>query len=231
MLRESLRYPLRGDDATETLLIGGGLHVVTVFVPFVPLILVLGYLVRVLDEGSDGPTALRDGTPPGFGDLRGLVVDGLKATLVVGLYVVGPIVVLLVTLGGASELSPEALAGTASVAVLIGSTAALLAALGVAYLLPAALVGYARSRRLRAAFDRATLRTTATDARYFVAVVTAAGVLSAAAVVSVLGAPRSLPRFVGFFVLFYTEVAAAALVGRVYGESVPAERTESASSE
>ncbi|WP_117595187.1 DUF4013 domain-containing protein [Haloprofundus halophilus] len=222
MLRESLRYPLGGDGAAERIIVGGGLHVVTAFVPLVPLILVFGYLVRVLDHVGDGPAAFRDGTPPGFGDWRALVVDGVKATLVILCYVAGPLVVLLVTLGGASELSPETLAGTASIAVLAGSTAALLAALGVAYLLPAALAGYARERRVRAAFDRSLLRTTATDARYFVAVVAAAGLLSVAAVLSSLGAPRSVPRFVGFFLLFYAEVAAAALVGRVLGESVPA---------
>ncbi|WP_224335474.1 DUF4013 domain-containing protein [Haloprofundus halobius] len=226
MLRESIRYPFGGDDAAETLIVGGGLHVATAFVPLVPLVFVLGYLVRVLDEASSGGSAaLRDGTPPTFDDLRGLTADGVKATLVVGLYSAGPLAVLLVTVGGASGLSAGALTGTASLGVLVGSTAALFAALGVAYLLPAALVGYAQSRRFRAAFDRSTLRA-ATDARYFVAVVAAGGLLSAAAVVVSMGAPRTLPRFVGFFVLFYAEVAAAALVGHVCGESVPTERPE-----
>ncbi|KTG08326.1 hypothetical protein AUR64_19005 [Haloprofundus marisrubri] len=227
MLREALRYPLRGDDAAERLILGGGLHVVTAFVPVVPLVFVVGYLVRVLNEVSDGPSAFRGGPPPGFGDVRALVVDGLKAALVVALYAAGPLAILLVTLGGVSGLSPAALAGTAGVAVLAGSTAALLAALGVAYLLPAALVAYAHSRHLRAAFDRSFLGATATDARYFVAVVAAAGVLSVAALLSSLGAPRSVPRFVGFFVLFYAEVAAAALVGHVAGENVSATRAAS----
>ena len=43
-----VRFPVRGERAIDTLLVGGGLHLASVFLPVIPLLVVLGYLVGLL---------------------------------------------------------------------------------------------------------------------------------------------------------------------------------------
>lgn len=212
MLRSSLRFPTRGEGALQTLLVGGGLHLLAAFVPLLPLVFVLGYLVRVLARtGEADATAYRtDLRPPGFVRIRRLLVDGLAAGVVLVAYLFVPLGVLYATVSGAARASVRPAGQGASVGFLLGSTAALALIAGVAYLLPAALAAYARRRRLRAAFDLGTLRRAATDVEYLVGWVAGAVVLG---VGGALFAPLNAVAL-GFFVLFYAEVVAVALWGR-----------------
>lgn len=239
MFRGVLSYPLRADGdrfPLDVVLVGGGLHLLAVFVPILPLIPVAGYLVRVLDNaaGTDRTAFRTEASPPTFGDLRGLFADGLAAFAIALTYLAVPAVVLLVTARGLSSASiagggagigatgPGVGAGGTAFGVgvgfLVGSTVTLLLALTFAYLLPAALVAYARSRDLRAAFDADRLRPLVTDGRYLVAVGVAATAVGLALVVA-----RPLNRLaLGFFVVFYAETVAAALCGHAVAGSVPA---------
>ncbi|WP_129116516.1 DUF4013 domain-containing protein [Halegenticoccus tardaugens] len=214
MFREALRYPLRGDDAVETLLVGGGLHLLAAFLPVVPLVFVAGYLVRVLAHASTGGRdALRGATdPPTFDDWRRLGRDGLAAVGIAAAYLLVPTVVLLVTVGGAVTRAGETgdLGAAATAGVLAGGTVTLFVALAFAYLLPAALANYAVERRLRAAFELRTIRRAAIDADYFVAWWAGVAVATVAAAVA---APLT-PVVIGFFLAFYAEVLAAAVWGR-----------------
>lgn len=211
MLREALRYPGRGSDAVFTVAVGGGLHLLAEWVPVLPFVLVLGFVVRTLGHAA----APDDRERPQFGlvALPGLVRDGLAGAAVAVAYLAVPVAVLVTTTWG---LVGRGGGGPAGLVVVLGATAALAFAAPFCYLFPAGLTGYAVERRLRAAVDRARLRRTAGDARYLVAwLVAAGGVGTMAALYRPLA-----PAVVGFFAAFYVEVAAAALLGRAAGEAL-----------
>lgn len=212
MIPAPFRYPFRGDRAVDVLLVGGALHLVSVYVPVLPLIVVLGYLVVVLRE-----TATRD-APDRFDALpsRPSVVDvvrtGLGGAFVVAASLVPSVVVLLVTVGGLSRLSLSPTAATVgrSFGFVAGSTASLLLALVFLSVLPAGLLRYGVTGRIRAAFDAGALGAAVTDGAYFYnvlvgTVVGAAGVVVGAATAQFV---------VGFPIAFYAELVAVAFWSR-----------------
>lgn len=214
MLPEALGYPLRGDrgDAAETLAVGGGLHLLAAFVPLLPLVAVLGYLVRVFREADDAtgdPATFR--SPGGVAGLRALVRDGLLGAVVVVAYTAVPVAVLLVTFYGLLD-GAVPLAGGGRFVLLAGGTATLFVAVAFAYPLPAALAALARSG-LRAALSPSTLRPAVTTGRYFYAWCVGAAVLGVGGAL----APALNPFVVGFFLGFYLEVVAVAAWARGVG--------------
>jgi hypothetical protein len=212
MLRETLGYPLRGDHAVETLLVGGLCHLLAAFVPVVPLVPVVGYLVCALERRArtDRPD-LPETTPPTFHDPRTVLRRGLGGSLVVVAYLAVPTVVLVVTLGGTvSQSLGRVPAIGLSLGFFTASTVTLLVAVGFAYLLPAGLSAYAVGGSIRYAFDASAVRSIVTDARYFVAWGVASVVLALA---GVLFAPLNAVGG-GFFLAFYAEVVAVGLWGR-----------------
>jgi len=220
-------YPLRGPGGVETVLLGGGLHLLAAFLPIVPYVPVVGYLLAVAlhtardhDAGRHGAPALVT-LPPTRGQLRRLFADGLRGTLVTVGYLAVPTTIVAVTLRGVGQLgaatdaaggaglSVGGLSAGGTAAVLVGGTAALVSAAVFCYPIPAVLTAVARRRRLRAAVDRDLLRAVATDARYFVGWTT--GVATVALGAAVAAELRAVAA--GFFVLFYVEVVAAAAWG------------------
>lgn len=235
MLRAALTYPLRGDDRVFTLAMGGGLHLLAVYLPLLPLVPVVGYLVATLrhvagdadaEGGGGGPpsAALEAGAPPLVTDaddgaldaLRRLGRDGLGGTVVVAAYLLPPTLALwlgarfLLGTGGnagGTAVAGGGGAGAAGTAVLLlGGTLVVFVALLLLYPLPAGLVAFARTGRLRAAFDRERVGRTLAGGRYFVGWVGGVAVVVAA---SALATPLNRVAL-GFFVVFYAEVAAAA---------------------
>ena len=127
MLEDALKYPLRGEESTATLLIGGGLAIAglivtglgvllsLVFVGFlalpfalVPGVIVQGYLADVMRHRLRG-----DPNPPTFEDWPDLFVDGLKMLLGGVVYAI-PVVVGVVffaivaaVLAYATQASPD----------------------------------------------------------------------------------------------------------------------------
>lgn len=229
MLREAFRYPTRGDDAVETFLIGGGLHlaaalVLPLFFPLalVPLVFVAGYLVRVLDHvaSTDPPELRGDVDPPTFSDPVRLFREGLVAAVVTVVYLVVPVAMLLITVGGAMTRRAQAssLGFGGTLGFLGGSIVTLLIVISIVYFLPAGLVAYASTRRVRAAFEWRRLKRFGGRGTYFFAfwVSIAVGALVAAAV-----GPLNTVAL-GFFVLFYAEVVVAALCGQACADPSPA---------
>jgi hypothetical protein len=212
MLREALGYPLRGDHAVETLLVGGLCHLLAAFVPVVPLVPVVGYLVCALEgRARTHRPDLAETTPPTFHDPREILRRGLGGSLVVVAYLAVPTVVLVVTLGGTVSRSLDSVPGVGlSLGFFTASTVTLLVAVLFAYLLPAGLASYAVGDSVRSAFDPTAVRSVATDARYFVTWGVAVVVLSLA---GVLFAPLNAVG-AGFFLAFYAEVVAVGLWGR-----------------
>jgi len=229
MLSDALSFPRRGDDWLSTILVGGVLTLLGVFV--LPAFVVQGYLVRVLDHA-----ARRERTPPSFTQWGTLFVDGLKLTVVnvvYGLFVFVPLAILLGSLvaflpsdpmtaeAGAGSPPPAPTGGGSGLVVFVAFLAAVgLFLLVVTYLLPAALANFAIEGRLRAAFDVRTVFAGAFTSDYAVAWLLAIVVGIAGGLVgSVLAV-----AVVGIFVLFYVQVASYYLVGRGFAAGLSKKR-------
>lgn len=239
MFREALTYPLRGDDAEQTLLVGVILSLavgvlarlgVLALLALVPALLLAGYalaVVRATAESASGGLESTDGTatkpggasavkdaPPRFSDFRALAADGARALVVAAGYLLVPTVALAVTVGGAATGGrPEELGTT--VFVFGAGTVVLVTSLAFAYLLPAALSGVARTGGLAEAVERERLGRLAGDARYFVGWV--AALLVGLSAVVVLGSLAALGRpgeVAALALSFYALVVVARLVGR-----------------
>ncbi|UIO98695.1 DUF4013 domain-containing protein [Halobaculum sp. CBA1158] len=233
MLPEAIRFPL-GDPAdrgaaAEALAVGGGLHLLAavswpvVPLPLFPLVAVVGYLVRVLGVAGD---ASDPGRLPSFRSPAAIVRDGLVGSALVVGFLLVPTVVLVVTVAGAiggaagGGIDPTTPLGYG--ATLVGGTATLLFAVATVYPLPAVLAAYARGdpadgtvSRVRDALSPRQLRGTVSTGRYFYAWTVGATLLLLGTVLA--GSGNRVASLVGFFGLFYLEVAAAAVWSRGVG--------------
>jgi len=241
MFEEALRYPTRGDDAVTTILVGGGLGIVgfligvvavvlsivfvgLVLLPFVlvPALLLEGYSVAVVRHRLVG-----DPEPPRFEDWSGLFVDGLKATVIGLLYAVPAMValfVLVVLSVAVTSVSRPTTAATPNVGIAVGgvllvvvTVALFVYAIGVAYVYPAAVANWVREDDLAAAFSTSALREATLDGRYFVAWVLA---LVVALVGGTIAQALVIFLLVGFFALFYVQVAVWYLYAEGYADAM-----------
>jgi hypothetical protein len=215
-LGEALRYPTNDEDWIVTVLIGGVLTLLSVFV--VPAFLLYGYLLRVLRGGMDD-----DGVPPVFDDWGTLLREGVVAVVVLLVYQLVPLVIAAVTVGGSAlaiASGSEAGAGVGIVGLLGGLAVSGLLALAFGYVALIGLANYARVGRFGAAFDFGTIRTVGLDADYAVAWLFGVGVLIAASVVTgVLSFVPIAGSIAGVFVGFYGQVVAGWLWGRGFGSA------------
>lgn len=206
-----LTYPIRGSPRVDALVVGGGLHLLAVWIPVVPFVAVAGYLARVLAATADPNTAA---DRPNWRPVRSLLRDGLRLFATAAGYLAVPAVLLGVTLGGPLE-AVDPTGATDGVFFIVGSTVSTVLALALCYPLPAALVAVARERSLRAAVDTTLVGAATRDAGYLVATLLSAGGLGVAAGTYELLNAVAL----GFFVGFYVEVVAAAAVGTATGRA------------
>lgn len=208
-----LTYPIRGSPRVDALVVGGGLHLLAVWIPVVPFVAVAGYLARVLAATATAdPNTAAD--RPDWRPVGSLLRDGLRLFATAAGYLAVPAVLLGVTLGGPLE-AVDPTGATDGFFFIVGSTVSTVLALALCYPLPAALVAVARERSLRAAVDTTLVGTATRDAGYLVATLLSAGGLGVAAGVYELLNAVAL----GFFVGFYVEVVAAAAVGAATGRA------------
>lgn len=231
VLKESLLYPWN-DAESGTTLVGGG--VLTLLSPLVvPALLVLGYNLRVVEAVLDG-----EDDPPRFESWGSLLIDGLKASVVLVVYVVVPMAVgtaVLALVAGAAGFrfrgGPPTISGGLAVGGLAFIVALLLAGLAliVWYLAPAALVHLGRTRRLGAAFALDDLRALATADAYGSMWLLAVGIFATNAVVLLVLNAAGVGVVLSGFISFYAFVAmaflyasGAATVGFEVEETAPA---------
>lgn len=222
MVPAPFRYPLRGHRAIDVLLVGGALHLLNVYVPVVPLVVVLGYLVVVLAETATHEPVVRFDALPSVPSFVDSVRYGLGGTFVVAAFLTPAVVVLLVTVAGLTRLplSPESVTMGRSVGFLAGSTASLGLAVAFFYVLPAALARYGVTGRIGAAFNTRAVRAAVSDGAYFYNVLVGAVV---GALGLVVGAATA-QYVVGFVVMFYAEIVTIGFWSRGLGrvlETVP----------
>jgi tRNA 5-methylaminomethyl-2-thiouridine biosynthesis bifunctional protein len=165
MLEDGLAYPVRGDWIGR-IVIGGLLGLLSILV--IPAFLVVGYLVRVLEETIGG-----DEVPPEFTDWGDLLVTGVIGTIITVAYTVIPVVAYAVIVAVVAGTS-GAIGG--DVGALVGVVGLLLALAFVPvlflvyYAVPAALSAYAARGELGAAFDPDLLKPALLSTEYLVAV-------------------------------------------------------------
>jgi hypothetical protein len=217
VLREAVAYPRTGERWLRRLGIGGVLILGSFL--FVPLFVFFGYIVRVLRAVSVGQE-----TPPDFGEIGPLVVDGIKfhaITLAYGL----PVILVPIFAGafgqalglGTSVAGSDPGAGPVATAftglLLLGGIA-----VGVVsvYSTPAAVAHFAHTGSVRAAFDVETVVGTVGFSgpyfrAYLLAVVVGIVVFPVVAVLSAV--------LVGLLVAVYQALVAGYLIGTGYAVS------------
>lgn len=212
-LERLLRYPANAEEWLTTLLVGGILTLLSPLV--VPAIFLLGYLLRVVRAGM-----VEAEEPPAFGDWETLFREGVVAFVVVFGYQLLPLVVATATLGTAAFALLTGLdvgLAVGLVGLAGGLTIAALLAVAFGYLTPIGLANYAREGEFRAAFDRDVIGAVAVDGAYVVPWLYGVGILLAANVVATL---LGIVPFVGVFVVFYAQVAAAWVWGKGYADAM-----------
>jgi len=204
---DSFGYPLRGERRTDAVVAVWVLLLANGLLPVLPLVPLSGYLLLVVGSTLDGA----DAPPPVMDDLRGTLRRGAGASVVVIAYLLLPVGFVLVVLvavttgraGSASSLPVVAAVSVGAVALLAAS-----------YLLPVGLAGYARTGRLRAAFDRSLLRSVGRSGRYLLSWVAAVVVLDLAGLlVGALGSVSPVGLVVATLVGAYGLLVATRLLG------------------
>ena len=215
-IERAIRYPAEGDEFVKTILIGGLLSLFSVLI--VPLFLLAGYVVHVLDRTADG-----DETPPTFDEWGELAVTGIKAVVIGFAYTLVPAIVggliVLVGIVGIGAGGDGALAGLGVLGILVGGFVWFALAIVVAYLLPAAVANFAQERSIGSGFDVARLKTIWLSRSYAIAWGTMVLVLVIGGfVAAILNVVPVLGTIVGAFVGFHFGVAAYSVIGRSWHE-------------
>ncbi|PAU84482.1 hypothetical protein CK500_02880 [Halorubrum salipaludis] len=211
MLEDGLSYPVRGDWIGR-IIIGGILGLFSVLL--LPAFVIVGYLVRVLEETIAG-----EEVPPEFTDWGDLLMKGVIGTIITIAYTVVPVIVygvvvaVVVGTGGAVGGDAGALIGVVGLLLALAFIPVLFL---VYYAVPAGLTAYAARGEMAAAFDIDLLKPTLLSTEYLVAVLmpivvavitwVVAGVL-AATIIGLLLVP---------FVQFYGQVAVFRMFGAAF---------------
>ncbi|WP_435193932.1 DUF4013 domain-containing protein [Natronomonas sp. EA1] len=221
MFETAINYPRQGEKPWMTILIGGLLSLFSFLI--IPAFIVLGYTIRVLRHTMEGEEA-----PPRFAEWGALLVDGLKAFVVLLAYFIVPAIIVGLSVGGVAlaaitggEPSLAALGGA-----FIGLSVAGLLALALWYVAPAGLANFAKTGSLSAAFAVGELKQAAFSASYAkhwalaLVVLLIAGALAGALAATGIGA------ILGVFVEFYALVVAYYLYARGFDAAMAFEETE-----
>ena len=216
MFQEAITYPRDSDSAVKTIAIGGALLFLSFLV--VPTFFVFGYLVRTLRAVLNG-----EAEPPVFDDWGALGMDGLKVFAIGFAYSLVPAAIALAavfasgaTLGLGNGGSGSGLA--VGLIVLVAALAVTVISLAIAYVLPAAIVAYARTDSVAAAFAPDELRRFALSRTYATGWLVAFGIsLVAGVLIGVLNAVV-IGAVLAPFVTFYANVAGTYAVGTAVRE-------------
>lgn len=203
MLEDAITFPTRSEDWIQTVVIGGVLSLLGFLI--LPTVIVYGYLLRAMRAGAT------DAPPPSFTEWGELLVDGLKLFVLVlaaSLLVTVPVVLLAgIGMAGAGLTGSRIFAGVVGLGLLL---VVLAVSLVLAYVLPAAAANFAIEGSFGAAFDAGTVLDGAMTGEYATAWLLA---LLVGFVGATVGGPLTVV-VVGAFLVFYTQVVGAYLIGR-----------------
>jgi|GEM_PF-1880022 len=211
-VRVALRSPVDGPRGERPLLAVWIALALAVVVPVLPLVPVVGYLVRAL-----AATARGDQMPPALSDARTLMGRSVGGSLLCLLCLGPPLAALLVTVYGLISTTGGSVP---RLRFLAGSTAVLLFGLLGLYLLPITLATYGTTGSLRSALSPSPLRPVAGHGAYFIGWTLGALVLAfAAGAGSALFAIPRLGPLLAAFVLAYGLLVTTFLWGRAVGRA------------
>ncbi|EMA58615.1 DUF4013 domain-containing protein [Halorubrum kocurii] len=211
MLEDGLSYPVRGDWIGR-IIIGGVLGFLSVLL--LPAFVIVGYLVRVLEQTIAG-----EEVPPEFDDWGDLLMKGVIGSVITIAYTVIPVIVYAVVVavvGGTSG----AVGGDAG--ALIGVVGVLLALAFIPvlfliyYAVPAALSAYAARGEIGAAFDLDLLKPALFSTEYLVAVLMPIVVAVVIWIVTAVLAITVVGILLLPFVQFYGQVAVFRMFGSAF---------------
>lgn len=181
-LNQIATYPMENDDWVMTTIIGG-LLVAFGFL-LIPTVFVYGYIVQTIRGSLAGDTE-----PPVFSDWGGLFVEGLKAWAIGFVYMLVPLIVFAIAVGGSvvtMSTGTESGAALGTTAFLLGGLAFVVLSLLFGYLAVVAIVNFAREGSLGAGFDFGTIKTVALDRDYAIAWLLSIGAFLVASLVNVI---------------------------------------------
>lgn len=215
-ISSAIRYPTERDDWYIAVAIGGVLTVLAFLI--IPLILVYGYLVRLMRERLAGGTE-----PPAFGDWGDLFVDGIQAWVIGLVYLLIPILIVVATIGGtvlSVMLGGESVGIGTILGMLGGLFVAGILALVFWYAAAAGIVNFARTGSLTAAFSMADIKPVLLHRRYAVAWLLALVIIVTAGIIAaMLSAIPVIGAIVGAFLSFYAQMVAALLWADGFADS------------
>ncbi|WP_372912048.1 DUF4013 domain-containing protein [Salinigranum sp.] len=219
MIEESLRYLRSSEEWVKTVLVGGLLTLLGVFL--VPLFVVVGYYVRVLRGTMHG-----ESEPPVFDDWGEMLVEGLKGFAIYLVYGLVPgiigAVIAFVGIGGAVAGDSGAAGIVGGLVALVGFLVALVLGLAAAYVVPAALANFVEQDDLMAGFAFGEIRAVITTKAYAMGWLTAFALLLGAGILtSVLSIVPIIGTIIGVFVTFYAAVAAFYVIGHTWADVHP----------
>ncbi|MFQ3274893.1 MAG: hypothetical protein ACI9LV_000424 [Candidatus Nanohaloarchaea archaeon] len=136
MFREALEYPTKSDDAVREYGIAILLTFGSIFV--IPFFMLLGYYTKAIRQTPEGEENI-----PVFTDFVDLMVDGFKFFGIMISYILAPIILISV---------PEMVGLTGSIGT-AGEVFGLLLLLAALYMMPSALVNFARNDQVRSGFN------------------------------------------------------------------------------
>lgn len=218
-VESTITFPMEDSDWIVTVLIGGVVGMASIL--FFPIFLLNGFFVKVAREAMDGAAQ-----PPTFGDWDQLFVDGIKASVIVFVYQLVPIITFTVVVGGslAAMLSgSEGAAGAGLLGLIGGFTVYGVLALLFGYFGMAGLMNFVATDSLAAGFDFGTIVDVATDGDWMMAWAYVVGINIAFSIVfGVVGAipfVGLLTLFVAPFATFYLAVVMYRIFGLGYAEA------------
>lgn len=211
MLRDGFSYPVRGDWIGR-IIIGG---ILGLFSPLVvPAIIIVGYLVRVLEETIGGKEV-----PPEFDKWGDLLTKGVFGTVILVAYTIVPIIaytaLIAVVFGAGGAIGGDA-GGLIGVVGLLLALAFVPVLFLIYYAVPAALAAYASRGELGGAFDSALLKPTLFSTDYLVAVLMPIVVAVVTWVITGVLAVTIFGLVLVPFVQFYGQVAVFRMFGAAF---------------
>ncbi len=215
-LESAIRYPSTREDWYIVIAIGGVLTLLSFLI--LPLILVYGYLVRLIRERLTGATE-----PPPFEDWTDLFVDGIQAWVIGLVYLLIPLLIVVATVGG-TFLSVIMGGETVGIGTILGMFGGLFVAGVLAlvfwYAAAAGIVNFARTGSLAAAFAVADIKPVLLDRRYAVAWLLALVIILAAGFIgAMLSAIPVIGTIIAAFIGFYAQMVAALFWADGFAES------------
>ena len=215
MINESVNYLRESDEVLKTVIIGGLLLLFSFLI--IPLFVLWGYVVRVLDR-----TMHENDDAPVFDEWGELLVDGVKAAVVMIGYGLVPLVVGTILVGGVLLTSGGDVGSVGAAGLALAGLVTFALAIAAAYAIPAALANYTTERTIGAGFDLDTLRPVWTSGTYATRWLLSVVVLLAGSIIAgLLNVIPFVGMVLGAMVSFYALIAAYYIIGHTWSELRP----------